>query len=118
MDGSVLGIFNSILALKSWPPSQCLHAISFGTKKLHALQAADLIARESFKHIDNVGVRAMRIPVRRMRESLCFFRWTEKTLNYLAQNGGLDNLELLASWDETPNAPKFRWMVYPKTIKR
>ena len=111
--GETLKIFNAIAGFESWPPSKHLRGITFDTKALRPLQAADLVAREAFKHIKNLGQRPMRQPVRRMRGSLAFLLWTEKTLGHLAANGGPDNRSLLASWDTT-GAPRLSHHVYPK----
>lgn len=100
--------FEAIKKMK-WKPAQRLHALAFDTKELHPLQSADLLAREAFKHIDNIGVRPMRIPMKRMGDSNFFIAWTEDALRYLAANGGPQNLELLAHWDEYPDAPKLKW---------
>jgi hypothetical protein len=64
-----------------------------------ALQAADLLAREAFKHLDNVGIRPTRKPVEKLREQLYFIPWNAEGLNHLAANGGPENLDLLANWD-------------------
>jgi hypothetical protein len=45
------------------------------------------------------------VPVQRMRDNLYFILWNEVALEYLAQNGGPENLELLSSWDTLPAAP-------------
>jgi hypothetical protein len=65
IDALIHEVFNSIADWKEWEPARRLRGPNFDTKKLRPLQAADLIAREAFKHIDNLGVRPPRIPVRR-----------------------------------------------------
>lgn len=93
----------------NWTPAKRLTSLAFDSKRRYELQAADLIAREAFKRFDNMGVRPMRIPLLRIGERVFFIKWTEHTLEYLAAHGGLDNLELLAHWDEYPDAPKLEW---------
>lgn len=109
--GEALRIFGRVTSFKSWPPSNSLGGIYFDTKKLRPLQAADLVAREAFKHIKNLGNRPTRQPVRRMQGSLCFMLWTEKTLVHLAANGGADNLKVLAEWQEerAPTLQHYEW---------
>lgn len=93
----------------NWKPSRRLRGLTFDDKTLRPLQSADFIAREAFKHLDNLGVRPMRKGLRRIGERVFFIAWTEESLRYLAAHGGPQNLELLAHWDETPDAPKLAW---------
>jgi len=104
-DAAGFDFFRSIQKL-NWIPSQRLRAIASDTKKLRPLQSADFVAREAFKHIDNLGVRPMRKPLERLGERVFFIAWTEGALRYLAAHGGPQNQELLAHWDEIPDAPK------------
>lgn len=104
-DAEVERIFDSISRFSAWPDSRALRSITGSNKKLIPLQTADLIAREGFKHIDNLGKRPMRLPAQRMLGHLAYFHWNEKSLKYLAENGGPENLAVLASWDER-NAPR------------
>lgn len=95
---STLRIYQSLRGLKTWNAAFRLQNIDFGGKELCPLQAADLVAREAFKHIDNLGSRPTRIPTKRMHDSLSFIVWNRPTLEYLRDNGGPNNLELLTSW--------------------
>jgi hypothetical protein len=106
IDSKIHKVFDSIADWKEWPPTKRLRTPRFDTKQLKALQSADLIAREAFKHVDNLGVRPTRIPVARMEDRLYFVFWNEKALKYLALNGGPGNLELLAKWDQLKDAPR------------
>ncbi len=45
-------IYDDLKELKGWAPGRRLKGISFDPKSLCPLQAADLVAREAFKHID------------------------------------------------------------------
>jgi len=106
--GRTFEIYKALKKLKSWPDAEMLMPTpSFETKELWTLQAADLVARESFKHFDNIGKRSTRIPVRRMLKLINFTRWNEETLEYLRDNGGFENLDLLASWNSDPSRPLF-----------
>lgn len=112
-NGAINRAFDRIVKCKSWEPSKRLRSLSFDTKRSVHLQAADLVAREAFKHIDNRGVRPMRIPVRRLADRLAFVLWNRQTLDFLAKSGGPESIEVLAHWDNLPNAPKFGWHVIP-----
>ena len=102
---SIAAVFESIRQCK-WKPSRRLRGFRSESKELRPLQAADLVAREAFKHSDNLGVRSTRKPIVRLSDVLYFIRWTEKALEYLARNGGPKNIDLLSKWDECPEAPK------------
>jgi len=56
-------IFDQMTSLKSWKTRHRLTSISFDSKGRVPPQAADLMAREAFKHYDNIGVRPVRKPV-------------------------------------------------------
>jgi hypothetical protein len=103
-------IYNELRAVKTWTPASRLQHIDFGSKQLAPLQAADLVAREAFKHIDNLGVRPTRKPVERMKEKLAFIVWTNQTLQYLRDHGGPKNYDLLTSWGHAkwPRVPQMQ----------
>src|SRR5580700_50153 len=86
-DGAINTIFDSVVALKEWRPARHLRSISFEGKRIYGLQAADLVAREAFKYLDNRGTRPARIPLLRLKDVLCFIIWNRQTLGYLASNG-------------------------------
>ena len=50
-------IYNAMKAVELWGNRSYLGGISFESKNLVPLQAADLMAREAFKHMDNQGIR-------------------------------------------------------------
>jgi hypothetical protein len=108
INSSIERVYQTIANWRVWEPSKRLRDIRFESKKCKPLQAADLIAREAFKHMDNLGTRPTRIPVRRLGEqgALYFVLWNKPALSYLAANGGASNLELLSQWDALPNAPR------------
>jgi len=105
--GTVEAIFHSVRAFVSWSPANHLRRFTSETKKIRPLQAADFVAREAFKYMDNRGLRPTRKPLRVLEDVLCFIVWTSEALEYLARNGGRENLELLSAWD-TRRAPRFR----------
>ena len=102
--GHTREIYKSLKNIKSWPDADMLVPTpNFKDKGLWTLQAADLVAREAFKHFDNIGKRDTRIPVKRMLSLLNFARWNEETLGYVRDNGGIENLELFTSWPSDPS---------------
>lgn len=107
---TVSEIYRQLRRVESWAAARSLapSAILEG-KETRPLQAADLIAREAFKHFHNLGRRGTRIPVSRLRKVLNFSLWDGRTLAYLRDNGGPDNLELLTSWGspKRPKPPRF-----------
>jgi len=110
-NASITKAFESIMGYSSWTPAKRLRSLLFDTKRCVGLQAADLVAREAFKHIANRGIRRMRIPVIRLSDRLAFVLWNKETLEFLAKNGGPEDVGLLADWDNRPGAPKFGWHV-------
>jgi hypothetical protein len=80
-NGVILKSFRAVSAL-DWRPNKRLRRIRFKDKSLRALQAADLVARESYKHIDNFGIRSPRMPVHELSERLVFMCWTLSRLQY------------------------------------
>ena len=107
-DGSVLNAFKSVRGL-DWKPNRRLLGINFRDKTLRALQAADLVAGESFKHMDNFGVRQPRKPVHELSERLIFMCWTLSTLKYIGQKGWPNEMEFLVKIDdELPESAKLR----------
>jgi hypothetical protein len=58
-NGAVLSA-NAAVHTLDWKPNRRLRGLTFADKKLRSLQAVDFVARESFKHIDNLGIRQPR----------------------------------------------------------
>ena len=106
--GKTAEIFYSLHAQKNWDASSYLSGIGQESKELCPLQAADIVAREAFKHMDNLGARPTRIPTKRMKDKLSYIVWNEETLTYLRDLGGPHNLDLLTSWGHSkwPKVPK------------
>jgi hypothetical protein len=106
-------IYRELRKVKTWPAAQSLApSPNFDDKTLHQLQAADLVAREAFKHFLNFGQRPTRIPVKRMSNLLDFIAWDRATLEYLRDNGGPEDLEQLTGWADwqargKPQPPQF-----------
>jgi hypothetical protein len=103
--GTSLNIYHEIRST-TWGPAKRLDGITFADKKLCPLQAADLVARESFKHIDNLGVRPTRVPVKRLQHRLNFILWNRAALEYLRDNGGPDDYGLLTNWTRGGPVPQ------------
>ncbi|HEY4839275.1 MAG TPA: hypothetical protein VIH72_11750 [Candidatus Acidoferrales bacterium] len=116
-DEEIKRTFDSIAKYAAWRPTARLRSIAFDTKRSAHLQAADLVAREAFKHIANKGIRPTRIPVSRLSDRLAFVLWNRQTLEFLAENGGPENIQVLADWDYMERSPKFGWFVIDKTRK-
>lgn len=99
-------------ALKTWSDGHYLASFATGKKTLLELQAADLLAREAFKHADNLGLRPTRIPVIKLKDRIAFHIWNRECLEFLRERGGPSNLQLLTAWgylpsDELPHMPRF-----------
>ena len=108
--GTTRVIYDQLRAVVTWEQGKSLDSdVHFHDKTLSQLQAADLVAREAFKHFLNQGKRKTRIPLQRMGELLNFTVWRRPQLEYLRDNGGPNNLELLSSWgrDDRPPPPQF-----------
>ena len=100
-------IFQSLKALSEWQDGRFLRVFAIGTKGLLPLQGADLIAREAFKLVDNIGKRPIRIPVQRIKMISSFHVWNKDCFEYLKANGGPSNLKVLTEWGykEPPEIP-------------
>jgi hypothetical protein len=94
-------IYKDLKSLATWNDSKYLDGFSVGTKKLAGLQGADLVAREAFKHADNLGVRPLRRSVKAIQKSTSFHLWNRDGLEYLKSKGGPSNLEALTTWGQT-----------------
>jgi hypothetical protein len=66
--------------------------------------------KEPFRSVDCEGQCACRSS--ECGTILYFILWNEVALEYLAQNGGPENLELLSSWDTLPAAPRLFRYIY------
>jgi hypothetical protein len=93
-------IYDGIKSLKGWRPARLMEGITHGGKNVIGLQAADLMAREVFKHYDNHGVRPVRKPVLQLAQQVTFHCWTKKNLEFLAANGGPRNSRTHARFAE------------------
>ena len=94
-------IYHDFKNLAGWDDSKYLVGFSVGDKRLCSLQAADLIAREAFKHPDNIGVRKPRKPLVTLHKRSSFHVWTRAALEHLKAKGGQDNLKALTEWAQT-----------------
>ena len=96
--------------MTTWQDARFLQGFSYGSKRVNGLQAADLVAREAFKHADNLGKRPIRKPVKALKNQTSFHLWTREALEFLRNKGGQENLELLTSWAQTGET-------FPKLIR-
>lgn len=102
-------IYTELKSVSSWPDAQNLIGFTHADKNLCALQGADLIAREAFKHADNTGLRPTRRPVKSLKRRIAFHIWNRPCLEYLKAHGGPNNLEVLTDWvDKELSAPRNR----------
>jgi hypothetical protein len=78
-----------------------LYGISFDEKTLIPLQAADLVARESYKIMANRGKRNLRKPVLGVWDRLGMGCYTKEAFETLKTKGWPDNLEAVVSLPDT-----------------
>jgi hypothetical protein len=95
--------YADLKAVESWNDRYYLASFATGSKSLLELQAADLLAREAFKYVDNLGVRRTRIPVKRLRARMAFHLWNRECLEYFRSQGGPSNHEVLTDWARKPS---------------
>jgi hypothetical protein len=100
---ATIRIYDDMRELKCWNNRHMLHGISFDTKTLRPLQAADLVAREAFKHPNNLGKRPARIPIKRLWPRISFLMWTWEELEQLRERGWPNDLGALACWQDKLN---------------
>jgi hypothetical protein len=98
-------VYQELKAFPGWTWGRALAGFSTVSKKLMALQAADMVAREAYKHAANLGERKTRKPVKVLNERLSFHLWTRETLEFLRDNGGPSNLDALTNWGK-PGPPR------------
>jgi hypothetical protein len=84
-------IFSELKAINEWVPSARLSGIAHLGKQIVGLQAADLIAREVFKHFDNQGFRPTRKPIITLANHATVHCWTKELLEWISRNGGAHN---------------------------
>lgn len=115
--GAAHGIFDA-LAQAKWKPAQRLRGPLFESKRLRPLQSADLVAREAFKHIDNLGVRPTRKSLVKISETQFFMLWNRGTLEHFAANGGPKNLNTLWESTDMPDAAKLTHFLWNKSWEK
>ncbi len=95
--GRIRSHYSRLRSLHGWAGARALGGIEFGGKRLLQLQAADLLAREAFKHFDNLETeRAMRKPLQRLLGNLTLLCATPQLLRTVRDdlNWPADILEL------------------------
>ena len=96
-DGKIQEIHREFKKLPNWKQGRRLLGITGRDKNFVPLQAADLYAREAFKHFNNFGLLPERKPLTRLKPQLMFHCWTLPALTELKKLGGPDKLELFAT---------------------
>ncbi len=92
-------LYEHVKGIKNWPPTQRMRNVKFSGKQLVGLQAADLIAREGFKFMDNRGTgRKIRKPVTRLERRITINCWTKEALEDYRDMGMTDRalIDILA----------------------
>ncbi len=93
-----LRLFKALKSNASWDGRQFLKSFATADKSVMAMQGADLVAREAFKHADNRGIRPTRKPMKEMKGRMSFHVWNRECLEYLKSAGGPENLDFLVEW--------------------
>lgn len=76
------------------------------SKKVIGLQAAGLMARETFKFAMNEGSgRAVRKPLKRLEDRISLHRWSQKGLEILKEKFGRDDAALVRYITEAYSNP-------------
>jgi hypothetical protein len=91
-------IYERLRLINGWEDRKYLAGFATASKCVTALQGADLVAREAFKHADNRGVRHTRRPVRELKNRMSFHVWNRACLEHLRDHGGPEDSETLISW--------------------
>jgi hypothetical protein len=99
-------IWHQLRRLQSWNHARYLTGFDTGTKQLLALQGADLMAREAYKHAANRGIRRIRKPVKELKGRISFHLWTRDSLEYLKSQGGPQNLQAMTNWGLAGKPPQ------------
>jgi hypothetical protein len=109
-------VYGELKAFPGWEWGRSLAGFSTAPKTVRALQAADMIAREAYKHAANLGVRKTRKPVKALHQILSFHLWTRDTLEYLRDKGSQSNLDALANWGQRGPKPPQMQRFYGSTF--
>lgn len=89
--GKTHALYKQLKSLRNWGAAKRLGGIGFYDKRLLALQAADLLAREAFKHFDNLETdRPMRKPLQRLlgNNRFCVFGVSPRALRVIRDDFG------------------------------
>jgi hypothetical protein len=88
--------YKSVKGVEGWRASRRMISFAEGGKNIIGLQAADLMARESFKLIDNRGTgRNIRVPLLRLQDRVRIFGWSREGLEDLKRVYGSDDSALV-----------------------
>jgi len=114
--GQAKRIYEDLKSFDGWTWRKRFKSFGPGNKLLMPLQAADLIAREAYKHAVNLGIRGTRKPVKTLHNRLSFHLWTLPCLEYLRGHGGPNDLALLTNWGQGPIKPPPMHRFYGSTF--
>jgi hypothetical protein len=104
-DADIMRIYKRLKNLECWEHRRRITNISFADKRMPQLQAADLVAREALKHMQNRGIRPMRKPFERLQSRVGFLLWNREILEHIQERNWPDNPAALACWSETDDNP-------------
>ena len=104
--GKTNQIYLDMKSRRDWVNRDRLAGIGFIEKKVLRMQSGDLLAREAFKHLDNMNVRATRKPIQRLAKRIGFSAWTREALEALRAIGGPENLNYFISGDAVKDLKK------------
>jgi hypothetical protein len=92
-------VYQGVKAIKRWRAALQISGVHFSGKQIVGLQAADLMARESFKFMDNRGTgRKIRKPLLRLERAVTVNCWNKESLETFRDHGKTDQalIEFLA----------------------
>ena len=109
-------IYDELKQFNGWTWGRSLAGFTAGSKRIMALQASDLIAREAYKHAANLGIRRTRKPVKALNDRLSFHLWTKQCLEYLRDNGSPTDLAFITGWGQGLTKPPQMHRFYGSTF--
>ena len=120
-DGRARRAYGDLKSVKQWKAARRMCSFEIMSKKVIGLQAADLMARETFKFADNMGSgRDVRKPLLRLENQVSLYGWTKGSLEELKTNWGADNEALIRFITDVGSRPgkvdKMSQFNYPKIV--
>jgi hypothetical protein len=120
-DGRARRAYGDLKAVKQWKAARRMCSFEIMSKNVIGLQAADLMARETFKFADNMGSgRNIRKPLLRLDDLVSLYGWTKASLEELKKNWGTDDEALIRFITDVGSRPgqvrSLSQFNYPKTV--